>query len=127
MHSLDAHCFACGYDTLLMVGGLMSNHHEYSLGPVTCETCKGITTANFRAAALSCQLCNGADVSPMRGQTDTSGGGSGRKSNAVASPLRQRFSHDHLQLHGSYRCPRCGLVELKFGTDYMEHGTRSVD
>lgn len=32
MHSMDAHCFACGFDMLLMVGGLMSNHHEYSFG-----------------------------------------------------------------------------------------------
>src|SRR5690606_22301574 len=30
----DAHCFACGYDTFLTVGGGMTNHATYAAWPV---------------------------------------------------------------------------------------------
>lgn len=127
MHSIDAHCFACGYDALLMVGGLMANHREYSLGPVTCETCKAITTANFRAAALICEVCKGADVSPMRVPTDGSQNGSFKGGNAVALLPWEPGFNDHLRLPDHYICPQCGLAELRFETNYMGHESRSID
>lgn len=39
--STDAHCFACGYDTFLMLGAGMENHTTYEAWPVTCKDCLG--------------------------------------------------------------------------------------
>src|SRR6218665_1955632 len=66
MNSMDAHCFSCGYDTLLMVGGLMSNHQVYSPGPISCDGCQAITTANYKPLPLTCAVCNSSSVAPMR-------------------------------------------------------------
>jgi hypothetical protein len=46
--STDAHCFACGYDTFLMLGGGMANHTTHAAWPVSCKVCSSITTANFK-------------------------------------------------------------------------------
>lgn len=106
MHSTDAHCFSCGYDTDLMISSLMSNHEVYSTGPVICESCKAVTTANYKAAELTCETCKSSNVSP------------------VCAPANRLGD---LDLSGHYKCPKCGTLELRFGTDFMGHGFRSMD
>jgi hypothetical protein len=39
--STDAHCYNCGYDVFLMLGGGMSNHTTYAAWPVTYGKCCG--------------------------------------------------------------------------------------
>lgn len=124
MYSTDAHCFSCGYDTLLMVGSLMSNHQEYSAGPVLCENCDSITTANYKNATLTCESCKAANVIPIHDPSiwlkdDDSG-------MVESSPMRPDLD-GHLRLSGRFKCPRCGTLGVRFGTNYMGHGWRSFD
>jgi hypothetical protein len=55
--STDAHCYSCGYDVFLMLGGGMANHTTFAAWPVTCENCNGVTTANFKLFPLACLKC----------------------------------------------------------------------
>lgn len=115
MHSTDAHCFSCGYDTFLMVGSLMSNCQVYWAKPVICESCNAITTANFIAAELTCETCKSSNVSPVQDPA-----------NRLGDDDRE-FAKWALDLPGRYKCPKCGTFELRFGTDFMGHGFRSAD
>lgn len=126
MHSTDAHCFSCGYDTALMVGSLMSSHQVYSAGPVICEGCKAITTANFEAAELTCETCKSSNVSPVRDSANWLGDDDRNSFKWAELPLPLRELID-LDFPGHYKCPKCGTFELRFGTDFMGHGFRSMD
>ncbi len=72
--STDAHCFACGYDTFLMLGGGMADHTTYAAWPVSCRACSSITTANFKEKPLVCSRCGSADVTPIMDPTICKGG-----------------------------------------------------
>lgn len=100
--STDAHCFACGYDTLLRLGGGMSNFKTYSAWPVTCEKCAAITTANFKQSPLACERCESNDVKPM------------------TEPY-ESWGNLALLTEGHYRCPKCHQRELRFGTNVRNH------
>jgi len=129
MNSIDAHCFSCGYDTLLMIGGLMSNHHVYSSGPIRCDGCHAITTANYKALPLRCGVCKSAIVSPMRAPVNWLGDDdpdAGEWAGRLLPALRSR-GNDHLDLPGHYKCPKCCKFELRFGTNYSGHGYMSAD
>ena len=110
--STDAHCFACGYDTALMLGGGMANHTTYAAWPVSCKRCAAITTANFKQLPLICQGCESSDVHPPADLQWWTGDG-----NVIES-------WDTLTLtNGHYRCPKCGEFELRFSTNAGGHST----
>jgi hypothetical protein len=130
MNSIDAHCFSCGYDRLLNTGGLISNFHVYSAGPVNCESCSEITTANYKAMPLTCEVCNSSSVLPINdptcrlGDEDSGFDGLG----GILLPLATNLSkRNEPSLLGHYKCPKCGKFELRFGTNFMGHGFRNMD
>lgn len=129
MHSVDAHCFSCGYDTLLMIGSLLSSHDVYLAGPVCCGSCKAITTANYKGTELTCEVCKSSNVSPMRDSANWLGDDEHDVGVWVGLLLRTPGprDNDHLDLPGHFKCPKCCEFELRFGTDYLEHGFRCVD
>ncbi|WP_378945350.1 hypothetical protein [Mesorhizobium sp. ANAO-SY3R2] len=54
MHSTDAHCFSCGYDTDLMIGSLMSNHQAYSAGAAQASSASlGARTATLAEMGIT--------------------------------------------------------------------------
>lgn len=106
--STDAHCFACGYDTFLLIGGGMESHRENSRWPVSCRKCSAITTANYKKAPLICDECNTSEVTPIDDPSMWQG------DSGTANAIGPRDRH--------YRCPKCGQFELRFGTDAGEHG-----
>jgi hypothetical protein len=73
--STDAHCFACGYDTFLILGGGMMNHTTYAAWPVSCKVCSAITTANFEQTPLACEACNSTNVAQMTEPHEWNGDG----------------------------------------------------
>jgi hypothetical protein len=109
--STDAHCFACGFDTFLMLGGGMTNHTTHAAWPVSCKQCCAVTTANFKQPPLTCQKCQSSDVTPMHTPHEWKGDG------------EIKVSWDVLTLtDGHYRCPKCKAFALRFGTDFGDHG-----
>ena len=109
--STDAHCFACGYDTFLMLGGGMTNHTTYAAWPVTCPACSAITTANYKQSPLICQKCEASNVTPIADPQLWKGDG-----NAIETWGELTLTDSH------YRCPKCGEFELRFGTNVGGHG-----
>ena len=110
----DAHCFACGYDTFLRLGGGMANHTTYAAWPVSCKMCAAVTTANFKQSPLICQACKSREVIPPTDLQWWRGDG-----NVVES---WGMGGDALTLtSGHYRCPKCGEFELRFGTNASGH------
>ncbi|WP_156947001.1 hypothetical protein [Afipia birgiae] len=112
--STDAHCFACGYDIFLMLGGNRANHTTYAAWPVTCKMCAAVTTANFKQSPLTCQECDSGDVIPpidpqwWKGDGDVNENwGMGRNALTLTN--------------GHYRCPKCDEFELRFGTNAGNH------
>lgn len=114
--STDAHCFSCGYDVFLMLGGGMANHETYAAWPISCKDCAAITTANFRATPLICEKCDGQNVVPVTDRHEWKGDG---KESTMWGVLRLTDGH--------YRCPKCGAFALRFGTDHSGHGHMSWD
>lgn len=112
----DAHCFACGYDTFLSVGGGRANHATYAAWPVWCKTCGYVTTANFKKSPLVCGQCKGTEVIKPTDKEWWKGDGQIIERWGWLDP-------DALTLtSGHYRCPRCGEFQLRFGTDAGGHG-----
>ena len=109
--STDAHCFACSYDSFLMLGGGRANHSTYAAWPVSCRNCSSITTANFKASPLACTECGSEDVAPMTDPAMRKGG----------SKVVERWA-DLALVDGEYRCPQCGQFALRFGTNAAGHG-----
>jgi len=118
--STDAHCFACGYDTALRLGGGMSNHATYAAWPVICQTCSAVTTANYKQASLICEQCELGNVISVTDPRATAGDG---------EVVEQwGFGRDCLTLtNGHYRCPKCNATELRFGTNVGLHSLISWD
>lgn len=114
--STDAHCFACGYDTFLMLGGGRANHTTYAAWPVSCKVCSAVTTANFKQSPLVCQKCQSSNVTPMTDPQEWKGDGK------VIENWGTLTLTD-----GYYRCPKCGEFELRFGTNVGGHGMRMWD
>lgn len=114
--STDAHCFACGYDTFLMLGGGRQNHRTHAAWPVTCKGCSAVTTANFRALPLACLECGGPDVVPVTDRSQWTGDG-----------VQTQMWGDLRLTDGHYRCPKCGVFELRFGTDAGGYGKVMFD
>jgi ribosomal protein S27AE len=104
--STDAHCYNCGYDVFLMLGGGMSNYTTYAAWPVTCNNCHAVTTANFKQLPLSCTKCESTDVLAFDSAESWKGDGE-----TIESWGELRLTSGH------YRCPRCGEHELRFGTN----------
>jgi hypothetical protein len=109
--STDAHCFACGYDTFLMLGGGMANFTTYAAWPVSCNVCSAITTANYKQSPLVCVECKSTNVIPMTDPQEWKGDGE----------TIENWS-DLTLTNGHYRCPKCGEFELRFGTNAGGHG-----
>jgi hypothetical protein len=108
--STDAHCFACGYDAFLRLGGGMANHTWYAAWSVSWRKCSAITTANYKQSPLVCESCESTEVVPMADPAVRKGGGK-----AV-----ERWGELTLT-DGEYRCPRCGEFSLRFGTNAGGH------
>jgi DNA-directed RNA polymerase subunit RPC12/RpoP len=114
--STDAHCFACGYDTFLMLGGSMANHATYAAWPVSCTVCSAITTANFKQSPLVCQECKSNNVIPVIDPHVWKGDGG----------IIERWG-DLTLTDEHYRCPKCSELELRFGTNVGGHGKMMWD
>jgi Zn finger protein HypA/HybF involved in hydrogenase expression len=106
-HTTDAHCFACGYDTALRVGGTMASFKVYSAIPVSCRNCAEITTANIRKLPLLCAKCHATGVVEMNKH---------KLQNECNDP-----DSDIDSLEGHYLCPKCGAYQLRFGTNVGKH------
>jgi ribosomal protein S27AE len=104
--STDAHCYNCGYDAFLMLGSGMVNYATYAAWPVTCNQCKGVTTANFKKRPLACGKCKSVNVLPFDSEKLWRGDGE----------VTERWGELELT-DGHYRCPECGEYELRFGTN----------
>jgi hypothetical protein len=110
--STDAHCFACGYDTFLILGAGMLNFTTHAAWPVSCKVCSAITTANFKQTPLVCGACDSTNVAPMTDPHEWNGDGE----------IIERW--DDLTLtSGHYRCPKCDKLALRFGTNEAGHQT----
>ncbi len=83
--TIDAHCFGCGYDTNLWLGGGMNSFEWLAAWPVACRHCSAVTTANFKALPLVCQTCQSIDVVKM---TDPMSGTETAKSSKIGSTSR---------------------------------------
>lgn len=109
--STDAHCFACGYDTFLILGSGMANHTTYAAWPVVCKGCSAVTTANFKQLPLTCGKCTTENVTLMTDRQEWKGDG------------KVIVNWGNLTLtDGRYRCPKCDEFELRFGTNVGGHG-----
>ena len=108
--SSDAHCFHCGYDTFLILGAGLSNFETHASWPVSCPNCAPITTANYKKPPLACDKCGSTEVMPVSDRLIWKGDG---KRNEQWGELTLTDGH--------YRCPICGLYELRFGTGVGGH------
>lgn len=102
--STDAHCFACGYETLLQLGGGMRTHRTFVSWPVSCKSCQAVTTANVRERPLLCRTCRSSDVLPMDDASVWQGDGGATEAWG-----------DLVLTDGHYRCPKCRAFALRFG------------
>jgi hypothetical protein len=109
--STDAHCFACGYDAFLRLGGGMSNHTWYAAWPISCRKCSAITTANYKRSPLVCESCESTNVAPITDPAIWKGDGE------TVEQWAELTLTDC-----EYRCPRCGEFALRFGTNASGHG-----
>ena len=114
--STDAHCFACGYDKVLMVGSTRANFRTHAAWPVSCHDCAAITTANFMQKPLKCQKCSGGNVVPVADRSQWRGDGE----------IEVGWGEMSLT-NGHYRCPKCGAFELRFGTNACGHESELFD
>jgi hypothetical protein len=110
--STDAHCYACGYDTSVLVGGFLPgpNRAPYCAWPVSCKVCSAITSANFEQSPLVCEACGCADVVPVTDPAMRKGG----------SKVVEGWG-DLALTDAEYKCPRCGEFALRFGTNVGGH------
>lgn len=128
MHSVDAHCYNCGYDKLLMIGSLMSNHEVYAAGPVHCKSCQAITTANYKSVLLTCETCKSPKLLPINAPENWLGDcDHDTDANKLLPMPRNLFKSEVPSLAGHYKCPKCGKFEVLFGTNHADHGIRSAD
>lgn len=108
--STDAQCFACGYDAFLLLGAGMINFQTYAAWPISCRNCAAITAANFLAVPLACEECKSQEVVPV----------SDRREWKADGEVIETW--DELSLtDGHYRCPKCDMYELRFGTNQGGH------
>jgi hypothetical protein len=103
----DAHCFACGYDTGLTIGGTRSSYLEVSWWPVSCPHCRGVTGANLSKAPLACSKCGATDVIELGDARLYSGDGKEEVARWFGRVLTD----------GHYKCPLCRKSELRIGTN----------
>lgn len=116
----DVHCFACGYDEFLTLGGGMANHKTHAAWPVSCKTCEAVTTANFKQSPLTCLECKSLEVIPPTDLEWWKGDGHVVESwGTGGEPLELNSGH--------YRCPKCGEFEMRFGTNAGGHEHRMWD
>ena len=114
--SLDAHCFACGYDVVVITGAGMLNYQTYAAWPVHCRSCEAVTVANMKTRPLACETCNGTDVVSYAEKELSNGDG---------EPVH---TWDDLTLtDGKHLCPRCRAYALRFGTGAGGHGPMLLD
>jgi len=52
--STDVHCFACGYDQRLLIGG---GFRGELIWPISCPHCAATTTADFSESQPVCFVC----------------------------------------------------------------------
>ncbi len=109
-HLSDAHCFACGYDTVLALGSGRADVATYAAWPISCKVCAAVTTANFEQEPLTCQGCHSTDVLPFTDPSIWKGDGE----------ENDRWG-DLTLTDGHYRCPKCSQFELRFGTNVGGH------
>jgi predicted RNA-binding Zn-ribbon protein involved in translation (DUF1610 family) len=118
--STDAHCYNCGLDEPLKIGGGMRNHETYAAWPVSCPVCKTVTTPNTKATPLTCLKCGSEGVEQFDAPMNWRGDG-------VAAVRWGMFESSLTLTDGHYRCPHCGEFELRFGTNYGQHPAISWD
>lgn len=115
--STDAHCFACGYDTFLLIGGGMLDHLKNVAWPIYCKSCNAITTGNHKQEPLTCKACNTMDVVPINDPSVWLGDNEG------TCEMWGRLK----LVDGHYRCPKCAQFRLRFGKNAGGHGKLSWD
>jgi Zn finger protein HypA/HybF involved in hydrogenase expression len=104
--SIDAHCYGCGYDTVVPTGSGMANFDTYAAWPVCCNKCNAVTHANMKARSPICEDCHEEGVTSYNGDTLAIGGGT-----AVHS-----WEDDLALTSANYLCPKCNEYALQFGT-----------
>lgn len=110
--STDAHCYNCGYDVYLSIGGGMFSYLEKTDWPIHCFECKTITSTNIRISPLTCTNCKSTNVKEVQDKELYAGDG-----NYSAITCWERQLTD-----GNYKCPKCNKFTLRYGTDYIGRG-----
>jgi DNA-directed RNA polymerase subunit RPC12/RpoP len=110
--SIDAHCYSCGNDSFLRLGGGMRSYETYAAWPVSCNRCRAITTANFKESPLTCNQCGSRGVVAVSDPAIWKGG-----TDRILETWGELKLYD-----GEYKCPRCDEFALRFGTDTGGHG-----
>lgn len=108
----DAHCYNCGYDVELPIGGGMLTYNEHTDWPVQCMDCRTISSTNIRLTPLSCKSCGSNNVIECHDRSLYAGDG---KYTSVMCWERQLTD-------GHYKCPKCEMFALRYDTDYAERG-----
>ena len=115
----DAHCFHCGYDTVLGLGGSMRTFETHASWPVSCQACAEVTTANYLETPLFCEKCWSTDVVRVSDPRFWKGDGNSR--DGLAEERKAMMTDGH------YRCPKCRKFELRFGTNVAGHSLEFWD
>ena len=105
----DVFCHACGYETVVTIGGGMENYQVFSGWPVCCDNCGSVTTTNLREQPMKCLSCGSDKVTPY-GEVKVR---SERKQRAL-SPMFQWG--ERVYFEESHVCPRCSKNSLRFDT-----------
>lgn len=108
----DAHCYSCGYDVELSIGGGMFTYQEFTNWPVHCSDCNSISSTNIRLESLSCSNCGSANV--MEVQNSELYAGDGKHTSVTCWERKLTDGH--------YKCPKCDKFTLRYDTDFADRG-----
>lgn len=110
--NIDAHCYNCGYDVNLSIGGGMFNYEEYTSWPVNCFDCHTINSTNIRASPLACGNCGSNNVIEAHE----------KRLDARDGTHTEVMCWERKLSNGNYKCPKCEQFTLRYGTSYAGRG-----
>lgn len=105
--STDAHCYACGYDDMQLIGSGRTDMETNLRWPIICNHCQRVTTANLKASIPRCNKCESSDLSALDDPANFRGDGG-----AVAVRWGKMELRDF-----SFLCPKCSAFEMRMGTN----------
>ena len=104
--SVLANC-PCGVEAQIMIGGGMMDHETCCLFPCCCEKCNSLVEANIWVKRLRCPKCRSVKLIPY-----TDPRLMGEKGSGVVESWDDRTLTD-----GTYKCPKCEQMTLRFSND----------